>query len=194
MNRSAIRKTIGYFLFLLFCVISAQCPAAETQTRIEEIELQKKVDEILLLVQKRLAIMHEVARTKWNQNLAIEDIAREQQLLTDLVGLAGKKGLDEKWTRQFFQAQFDAAKMIQSNDFALWQLQGIGKFESTLDLKQQLRGYIDQLNQGLMEHLSLIHPEDGKCAPYVLANPISTRASDQIDKQVWETATAPLKD
>ena len=67
------------------------------------LEVQNRVDRVQFVLQKRLAIMHEVARTKWNQNLPIEDLAREQELLAGLAEQGKRKGIDEKWVLAFFQ-------------------------------------------------------------------------------------------
>jgi chorismate mutase len=124
-------------------------------------ELEQKIDLLLLLIQKRLVIMHEVARTKWNQNLPIEDKEREEQILTNLANKAKAFGLDEKFVVKFFQAQIDASKQVQRNDFSLWKEQGMLKFEKILSLKDELRDYIDHLNQEMIMVLSQIYS-----APY----------------------------
>lgn len=116
-----------YFLFYVvkFTFLNVFANNDLKSLTIENIETEKTIDQLLLLIQKRLVIMHEVARTKWNLHLPIEDLAREKQLLTGLVELAHANSLEKQWVSQFFQAQFDAAKQIQKADFALWQQQEI---------------------------------------------------------------------
>lgn len=188
-----ISQKMIYFLVFILC---AQGISTELQARytpvyqsIEDFEIEKKVDQLLLLMQKRLVIMHEVARTKWNQNLTIEDKIREQQILADLAEKASKYGLDEKWTTAFFQAQMDASKEMQKKDFTLWQKEGLLKFEQVLSLKDELRFYIDQLNEEMMMLLSKIYKK-GLSNRFILAHPISNRKSDYIEKDIWSLAIA----
>ncbi|MGL5263522.1 MAG: gamma subclass chorismate mutase AroQ [Candidatus Rhabdochlamydia sp.] len=188
-----ISQKMIYFLVFILC---AQGVSTELQARytpvyqsIEDFEIEQKVDQLLLLMQKRLVIMHEVARTKWNQNLTIEDKIREQQILADLAEKASKYGLDEKWTTAFFQAQMNASKEMQKKDFTLWQKEGLLKFEQVLSLKDELRFYIDQLNEEMMMLLSKIYKK-GLSNRFILAHPISNRKSDYIEKDIWSLAIA----
>ncbi len=186
-----ILACLSVFLICMQTVSAAQPPTPRT---IENYETEKVTDQLLLLIQKRLAVMHEVARTKWNQKLAIEDKAREQIILTNLVEQCKKYGLDEKWVATFFQAQMDASKTIQRNDFELWRRQGIVKFDGVLDLKDQIRIYIDQINQEMMVLLAKLEEKDTKAINnrYVLDQPISIRESDHIDDSVWTLAISPF--
>lgn len=183
-----MKHIVKFCLFLLLLI----SPTFANSSTLQEIETERKVDQCLLLIQKRLAIMHEVAKTKWNRNLPIEDLAREEQILTELTKKASLQGLNEKWVRAFFQAQIEAAKVIQSKDFELWKQQNKGKFESVLDLKTDLRDYIDSINAELIESLSQISAQTWNRGHYVLTDPISTRATDHVDSQVWQLATHPL--
>ncbi len=188
-----ISQKMIYFLVFILCAqgISTELQACYTPVyqSIEDFEIEQKVDQLLLLMQKRLVIMHEVARTKWNQNLTIEDKIREQQILADLAEKASKYGLDEKWTTAFFQAQMDASKEMQKKDFTLWQKEGLLKFEQVLSLKDELRFYIDQLNEEMMMLLSKIYKK-GLSNRFILAHPISNRKSDYIEKDIWSLAIA----
>lgn len=186
-----MRRLSTYIFVLLLCALTLSAAPIPPHRTLEEYETEKQTDQMLLLMQKRLAIMHEVARTKWNQKLPIDDPAREQTLLTGLVEQAKKQGLDEKWISKFFQAQFNAAKEIQRNDFSLWSEQGVQKFDSVLSLKDEIRLYIDQINQEILTLLSKLHGKDtGK---YILDCPISIRGSDYIEEPVWMMAIAPLR-
>lgn len=188
-----------YCKFLLcFLLLTSNAGAvvdaiSEHQT-ISVYETQQKIDRVLFLIQKRLSVMHEVARAKWNQKLAIEDLVREKQILEGLVQQGNRYGFDGKWVQQFFQAQMDAAKMIQSRDFSVWNEQEIRKFDAVLDLKNEIRPYLDHLTEDLLDALSKIYPDimEGKAGRYVLLNPVLTRSSDHIDEAVWQVAVGPL--
>lgn len=188
-------RKLSYFLFLLLCVQGSTSELVSTSSSkhqtIESFEAIQKMDQLLLLIQKRLAIMHEVARTKWNQNLPIEDKIREDQVLEKLSALARQYGLDEKWVTKFFQAQIDASKEIQKNDFTLWKKEGVLLFEEVFSLGSELRSYIDHLNQEMMMLLSKIDLKN--LNGHVLEQPISTRSLDYVESDVWLLAILPLK-
>jgi chorismate mutase-like protein len=187
------------FLAFLLCVQSFCISAFATHTTLQhsigDFETEKKMDQLLILIQKRLVIMHEVARTKWNQNLPIEDKTREQQIISDLIEQTRKFGLEEAWVTQFFQSQFDAAKEIQKSDFSVWKQQGVEKFNGVLSLKDDLRVYINQINQEMIELIGQIFSKDKKFphSKFVLNQPISNRESDHIDNHIWQLAVSPLK-
>lgn len=194
-------RTFSKLLILLLALASPGLKAFGFQAipahqTIAELETQKKVDQVLLLMQKRLALMHEVARTKWNQQLPIEDLAREEQLLAQLAKEAANIGLEEAWVRQFFQAQFEAAKVLQKNDFAAWSEEKVQKFDAVLDLKQTIRPLLDQLTKELLQSLPGIYPlaREGKLASFVLNEPLSRRNVDAMDEAVWQMAIRPLRE
>lgn len=141
-------------------VISEEPINQEVAQQILAYKAGEKIDQLFLLIQKRLDIMHEVARTKWNHDLPIEDPIREKQSLIELIEQARNHGLDEKWTSRFFQSQFDSAKDVQRRDFTAWKVQGVLQFESVLDLKNELRFCIDQVNQEMIVLLSKMGEED----------------------------------
>lgn len=184
-----------YFLAFILCaqgiLTNLQACYTPTYQNLEDFDMEQKVDQLLLLMQKRLVIMHEVARTKWNENLSLEDKTREQQILADLVEQSSQYGLEKKWVTAFFQAQMDASKEMQKNNFTLWQKEGLLKFEQVLDLKNELRFYIDQLNQEMMELLSKIYKK-GLNNRFILDQPISSRKSDYIENDIWLLAIAPF--
>lgn len=191
------QKLIYFFLFIL-CThgIGLEVQGAYTPTydAIENFEVEQKVDKLLLLMQKRLVIMHEVARTKWSQNVPIEDKIREQQILADFVIKASQYGLDGRFVTQFFQAQMDAAKEIQKKDFFLWKKNNMPKFEKIFSLKEELRFYIDQLNNEMIALLSTIYSQPLELnSKYVIEQPISIRHSDYIENDIWLLAISPLK-
>lgn len=175
-------KKLICFLILL-CGVSSGLVATPSRST-TEITAERHFDQLLLLMQKRLAIMHEVARTKWNHQLPIEDLARENELLKSLVKHGDVKyNLDPEWVGKFFQAQFDAAKEVQKQDFALWREQGILKFEHVFRLKDDLRPYIDQINHEMLELLSKI-----RNSSFPQQAPLSIRPSDAVSEPIWRIA------
>jgi chorismate mutase len=190
-----LQRNLPYFLCIFLCAqcLPVQLPAGTiAHQSMEEYAVEKHIDQLLLLIQKRLAIMHEVARTKWVQRLPIEDKEREQQVLKVLVEQASRSGLDEKWVERFFQAQMDAAKEVQKQDFAVWEQHG-ALFEKVFSLKDDLRIYIDQINLEMIDLLIKISGQCKHCESYLSEHPISIRPSDAIEESVWQMAISPLR-
>ncbi len=199
MNR-LFRGICWNLTWICAVVLCAQLSACELDTQvklyqsIEDVELERRVDQLLLLIQKRLAIMHEVAKTKWHQHLPIEDKGREQKILADLVEKARQYNLNERWAAAFFQVQMDAAKKVQSSDFFLWETQGQVDHARVFSLQNELRSYIDQLNQEMLMILSQIDIESLAMKDRLLLDqPISTRSTDSVDGDIWRLAISPLK-
>ena len=115
------------------------------------------LDRLLRLMQQRLALMHEVARWKWNAGQPITDPKREGQLLQSVVECGRDKGLDPDWVRRFFAAQMEAARLVQEGDFARWKANKQGPFADTTSLTV-LRRRIDGLNRELIDALADVRP------------------------------------
>ena len=186
-----------YTLLLVFLTqgaLSADYTITPHQS-IEAYDAQGKVDRVLFLMQKRLAVMHEVARSKWNKKLPIEDKVRELQILQDTAKKTSQYQIDEAWATRFFQAQFEAAKTIQSRDFEIWKRENAAPFASTLDLKDDIRPYLDNLTTELIAALSDVYPllHDPQITSNILPYPPYSRPTDQVDESVWKDAIAPLQ-
>jgi hypothetical protein len=87
--------------------------------------------------------------------------------------------------------EFDAAKMIQQRDFALWKQSHAPQFESTLDLKNEIRPYLDMLSYELLASLARVS-SDTQLSSYVPKKPLLNRPSDQIDEDIWQKAISPF--
>lgn len=208
MNKLCVKKFCCLFV-LVVCAPIFSCfalvgPQATTYYKgnasqksvdfIREVEIEKDFDQLLLLMQKRLAVMYEVARVKWQYQLPIEDPVREAQILGALVKQAHQQGLDEFWVVKFFQAQFDAAKEIQRQEFARWsERDSVDPARKAMRLTH-VRPYIDQINQEMIVLIKKICEKDHDItnSGLLVQNPLSTRRIDFIPKSVWDIATAPF--
>jgi len=161
---------------------------------IENLEKVKEVDYVFFLMQKRLAIMHEVARWKWNTKTAIEELPFEKQLLKKIGKLASAYGLEKSWALNFFHAQTEAAILLQQRDFAIWEEQEIKEFENTADLYTEIKPYLERMNKQIIEAIVDIAPylEDTGIMSLVPAQPLSFRPYDFIDVDVWQKAIEPF--
>ena len=141
--------------FFLLPALSSELVANH---EVSQVEQQLRVEKLLRLITQRLLIAHDVARWKWNKKQAIEDIKREQELLSKLNQQAIKYGLDADTITNFFQAQITASKLIQTADFQKWQQQGIKSFDDVPDLNRSIRPSLDQLNTEFLSVLAKLKP------------------------------------
>lgn len=106
------------------------------------------------LLEARLALMAEVAKTKWNSGAAIEDRAREEEIIRGLARLAEEAGLPSAWAQSFFRAQIEAAKTVQRDLFARWEREKAGKFDAVQDLVRDIRPQLDGLTPRILKALA----------------------------------------
>jgi chorismate mutase len=116
------------------------------------------LDRLLLGMQQRLTRMHAVAREKWNAKAPIFDPQREQALLKDVVERGQSYHLDPKVTRAFFNAQMEAAKLLQEDDFGQWRAGKQLPVPQPNSNLGTLRLQIDLLNRELLESLAQVGP------------------------------------
>ena len=113
------------------------------------------LDQLLKLMERRLVLMDEVARTKWDSDQPIADPQRERDLLEKVVERGRGRGLDPDLVRRFFAAQIEAARKIQQADFDQWLAIKQKPFGNATSLGE-LRQRIDSLNDELIEALAAI--------------------------------------
>lgn len=113
-------------------------------------------DELLQLMQERLALMHDVARWKWNAKKPSADPQREQAFLKAIQKRCAEHGVDPALARTFFTAQIEAAKLMQEDDFRAWQAAGQGPFVAVADLATVVRPKIDALSERLVIALARV--------------------------------------
>jgi chorismate mutase len=151
------------------------------------------LDRLLGLMQQRLALMHEVARWKWNTGKPVADPKREHELLEAVVERGRGKGLDPDLVRPFFEAQMEAARLVQFADFERWKAKKQKAFEDTTSLAE-LRRQINGLNDELIDALAEVRP--WLCTPAAQQElPVRAKAilaGNGLD-DVREKAIAPLR-
>lgn len=135
------------------------------------------------LMDERLALMPDVARHKWNNKSAIEDLPREQKIIDGLKAEALALGVPAAWAEQFFRAQIEAAKLIQREQFALWEKSNVGRFTDVPDLEKVIRPRLDALTPKLLRELAAAWP--------ALADP-AQRGRIAVAMQGMQTGAAAL--
>jgi chorismate mutase len=176
----SMNRTIGpYPIWKL--VLAGEAPAISTTG----------LNALLGLIEERLAVMLDVARHKYNSGAAVEDLAREAQVIETVTAQAVAAGLDKAVAATFFQAQIDASKMIQTERIAMWKGEGHAPFADVPDLSTMIQPKLDALTPALIAVLKDALPElklDGAGArleAYVVG-----RGGE--DEAVFRRAIAPL--
>ncbi len=158
------------------------------QQKIEKAALCTQFDWALLLIQKRLAMVHEVARWKWKHHHSIVDEAQERWIRELAVLKAVQKGVDCRWALDFVCAQMEAASRIQEYDFEYWEVNGFDG--ETSELKPELIPYLMELTEKIFEKVGAIYPHFRSLS---IKKPLSQRVSDTFPRDVWRLATKPFK-
>jgi chorismate mutase-like protein len=151
------------------------------------------LDRLLRLMERRLALMHDVARWKWNARAPISDPGRERDSLQVVVGHGLGKGLDPDLVRPFFAAQMAAARLVQRADFDRWEAETHGPFADATGLSE-LRQQVDHLNDEMIDALAEVRP---RLSIPIVQRALPRRAEEILTGEgqagVRETAIAPLR-
>jgi len=120
---------------------------------------RQEIDRLLTLVDQRLDVAVKVAQAKWNSGAPINDPARERKILDDLTASLKTADVQEKsFMRRFFQAQFDAGKIIQVALHAQWRQEAHARFANPPDLARDIRPELDRLTPLLIDSLTQVRP------------------------------------
>jgi chorismate mutase len=151
------------------------------------------LDRLLRLMDQRLALMHKIARWKWNAGQPVMDPQRERDLLQSAVERGRGRGLDPDLVRPFFAAQMAAARLVQQADFDRWQANKQEPFADPTSLAV-LRQRIDDVNHELIDALARVRPWlSGLTVQQALPQRAEQILTGNGLAGVRETAIAPLR-
>jgi len=159
------RSRIPRFIVLIVTCLTVVCAFAQSPPQYED--PQRNVERVFELIEQRLALMPEVAASKWHAGQNIVDAVREQTVLDQSVRDAQAIGLAAPAARQFFDVQIRMARAIQEQRFKEWRA-------STppprgRDLATELRPALDRLGPQLLTGLYLASGKFGQTAPMQVA-------------------------
>jgi chorismate mutase-like protein len=112
------------------------------------------IESLRALIDARLLLATDVAQYKWNHHLAIEDAAREAQLIGALGRRADALGVPQAWAENFFRAQIEASKTAQNELFQGWDVLRRGEFAGAPDLASVTRPKLDKLTDELLHAIA----------------------------------------
>jgi len=116
------------------------------------------VDTFLLTIQKRLDLMPDVAKWKWNETQPILSASEESALLEEVARKAQERGIDPEAAKSFFQSQIEAAKIVQIEAFEAWTEEGVHKVDGDVDYESDIQPKLRRANSELMIQLHQILP------------------------------------
>lgn len=165
MAASSVVRTICGLLCVVLSLAGCQalCPDRSGSSAVSVAALSarelKEIDLLLELINQRLAVAEKVAQAKWNSGAPINDPLRERKILVDLAaGMRDASDADRSFALRFFQAQFDAGKIIQRDLHVQWQKQQRPPFAQPPDLARDIRPELDRLTSLLIDSLHQVRP------------------------------------
>jgi chorismate mutase len=115
------------------------------------------VDGALRLARARLDLARDVALAKLYSRGAIEDLARERQVIERVREEAERAGVDGDLAARFFAAQIEASKAAQRAWQAKWAREG-APFGPRPDLARSVRPKLDALTPRILAALRGVRP------------------------------------
>jgi len=136
---------LKFILFVLFLGNIISC--------INRYEQKNNEQSLLKLIDKRLKMAPLVAKSKWNTKAPIDDPVREKSILDSVKVKSKKMGIDENLVIHFFQAQFEAGKIVQRQLHNQWKAQNQSLFNTAPNLATDIRPVLDSLTTLLLLEL-----------------------------------------
>jgi chorismate mutase len=132
---------------------AAATPTMQSDSRMEKKNMQKARTNLSGLIEERLVLVSEVAKSKWNSGSPIEDSVREHEVLAEVGRQAEQAGLPSAWVQHFFRLQIEAAKVVEYQLISEWKKSGRKAFDDAPDLASQSRPQLDGLSTALIAAL-----------------------------------------
>lgn len=124
---------------------------------IDIVRAQNAVDKLQPLVEmsaRRLALAEQVALAKWDSHTSVEDPPREEQVIMSAIKEGESRGLGGPFMSKFFRAQIEANKVVQYSLLANWYRAGRAPGHAPVNLSKTIRPELDQLQTALIASLA----------------------------------------
>lgn len=137
----------SYFLIgLVLAIFGPRIAPAATSEFARDTDL---IERVIALLDRRLALMPEVAAIKFRQGSPIADLARERDVIERSVTEARAIHLDAEAARTLFEVQIQMARSVQEQHIRSWQ-QGPDQPPPARDLVKQIRPELDEIGRELL--------------------------------------------
>jgi chorismate mutase len=146
------------------------------------------VAELRELMAARLALMADVARSKWSTGSPIDDPPREAALLAAGAAAAAAQQLEPVAVEALLRAQIEAAKLVQHRWFDVWTEATPAPFPDAAGLLAARRPEIARLSAALVPAWAAARAELADCAARARLSRPPPQLAD--DAQAWAVATA----
>lgn len=143
----------AFFMLPAAPLHSTKAPG-KTRQPMATLSLTSSVTTLADLVNQRLSYMKDVAAYKWQHQLPIEDLEREQVVIQSSMERAATYGLDSTSTQSFFEEQITAAKLIQQYWFDQWTANGFDEQLTFRDLNATVRPALLELGDHILQSIS----------------------------------------
>ena len=179
--------------WLSFVVATLLAPACATTRNLSTADTAP-LDHLLALVAERLMVAPDVARTKWNTHAPIEDLGREQQIISAVGAGASRYNVPRDTAERFFLGQIEASKIIQRAMFADYEAAHQPPFKTVVDLDTGIRPTLDRLTPEMMlalgQALPILERSGGRSALEALSR--RRRVEGSGGQAAMQAALAPL--
>lgn len=103
---------------------------------------------------RRLAIAEQIALSKWDTQLPVEDPLREERVIVNVTKEGQSRGLDRSLVSGFFRAQIEANKLVQYSLLGQWRRVGTAPDHAPINLVEKIRPELDVLDMELIAQLA----------------------------------------
>jgi chorismate mutase len=133
---------------ILILLVIAGITRASTPSAID------KLQPLVETTARRLAIAEQIALSKWDTQLPVEDAPREEQVIVSVIKEGQSRGLDKSFVSNFFRAQIEANKLVQYSLLAHWRREGTAPDHAPINLVATIRPELDALEIKLIAQLA----------------------------------------
>lgn len=129
------------------------CLAAGTTEAVARADVSGPLTKLVDDATQRLQTADPVAASKYVTGGAVDDPAREQQVLDSVTGAAVAKHVDAGFVHDVFRDQIDATDSLEHSRFAAWKIDPGSAPKAAPDLSSS-RDTIDKLNEAMVEDIA----------------------------------------
>ena len=157
MQRAIVNGPWHRRRWLALVLATLLAPACATASNLAT-EDTAPVDRLLALIVERLMVAPDVARTKWNTHAPIEDLGREQLIISAVGAGASSYNVPRDTAERFFLGQIEASKIIQRAMFEDYETAHQPPFKTVVELDKEIRPTLDRLTPEMMRALGRALP------------------------------------